>query len=169
VPEIMICTVDNRADLEATGGYHSYDLNAGFSPNPGNNNADDFANGQGYQAKYWVKYGAPIPGFTYSDVVMMVDKWPGQSEWHLDVDTFPNALNGGSGGIQGQWYRLIFNSPAGPPYKKQYKHGKAGNNYLYLDFSVRNEDPGFKYNWQWAPHQVLRGTPENTSGKPQEN
>jgi len=144
VPDSMICPNDSREDLAATGGYHSYNLSAGFSPTP---NPDQ---------RYWVKYGTPIQGFSYSDVILLVDKWPGSSEWHIDMDTYPDNLNN----VQTQWYRLIFNSPeSGSPFTKRYKHGRSGNNYLYLDFSVRSDDPRFFYPWQHAPHQVLKGTP----------
>lgn len=160
VPEIMICPVDNRGDLDAIdpatggprGGYHSYNLSAGFSPTP---NPDQ---------RYWIKYGAPIPGFSYSEVLLMCDKWPARAEWHLDTDGVPSTVNGSD--IRSQWYGLVFNC-SGPPYKKQYKHGRSGNNYLYLDFSVR-QDCDYKYpNWQWAPHQVIRAS-NDSGGKPQE-
>jgi prepilin-type N-terminal cleavage/methylation domain-containing protein len=155
VPDIMICPNDDRADLDAAGGSHSYDLSAGFSPTP----APD--------QRYWIKYGSTIPGFSYSEVVLLADKWPHNTEWHLDTDGIPNNVVGSD--IQGQWYRLIFNAQSGtPPFKKQYKHGRSGNNYLFLDFSVQSQDPGYKFSWQWAPHQVLHGFPEG-NGKPAEN
>ncbi len=155
VPEIMVCPVDNREELHRTGGEHSYNLSAGFSP----------SNSQGQ--KYWIKYGTPIPGFSYSEVILMGDKWPGQAEWHLDCDGVPTSVNGND--VQTQWYKLIFNAPSNAqPIKKQYKHGRSGNNYLYLDFSVR-QDCDFKYNWQWAPHQVINAqSGANTTGKPKE-
>jgi prepilin-type processing-associated H-X9-DG protein len=85
-------------------------------------------------------------GFSYSDVILLVDKWPQATEWHLDVDSGPEARD--------QWYSLIFNTTVtGTTVKKKYKHGKSGNNYLFLDFSVRNQDPGYRADWQWAPHQ----------------
>src|SRR4051794_25000772 len=34
VPDIMICSVDSREDLATSGGFHSYNLSAGFSPTP---------------------------------------------------------------------------------------------------------------------------------------
>jgi prepilin-type N-terminal cleavage/methylation domain-containing protein len=148
VPQIMICPLDSREQLAVNGGQHSYNLNAGFSPTTGSSGPDTNTNAVPLFSQ-WIRYGAPIPGFSYSDVVMLVDKWPGQSEWHLDVDPPGNS-------IQTQWYRLIFNSTqSASPFKKAYKHGRYGNNYLYLDFSVRNNDPGYKYPFQWAPHQVV--------------
>jgi prepilin-type N-terminal cleavage/methylation domain-containing protein len=156
VPNIMICPIDDRDALSANnganGGYHSYDLSAGFSPTP---NPDQ---------RYWIKMGTPIPGFSSSEVLLMGDKWPARSEWHLDTDGVPDTVNGSD--IRNQWYGLIFNC-TGPPYKKQFKHGRSGNNYLYLDFSVR-QDCDYKYpDWQWAPHQVIRAK-NDSGGKPQE-
>lgn len=153
VPDIMVCPVDTREELHATGGEHSYDLNAGFSPTP---NPDQ---------RYWIKYGAPIPGFSYSEVLLLADKWPGRSEWHLDTDGVPGTVDGN--GLQTQWYGLVFNAPNNSqPIKKQYKHGHSGNNYLFLDFSVRNEID-YKYVWQWSPNQVIPAANPNTA-KPKE-
>ena len=167
VPNIMVCPVDTREDLAATGGNHSYNLNAGIAtaPTPDQGGPDLPGTPSKTQSLFWVKYGKPVPGFSYSDVLLMADKWPGQSEWHLDVDGYPSSLGSG---VRDQWYKLVFNAPSGPPYKKKYKHGRSGNNYLYMDFSVRN-DIGYKYDWQWSPHQVLEANKPPAPWPPAEN
>jgi prepilin-type N-terminal cleavage/methylation domain-containing protein len=156
VPDIMICPRDTREELEASGGNHSYNLNAGIapSPSPEPSGPDDLATTSQTKARYWVRYGRPTPGFSSSDVLLLVDKWPGRAEWHLDLIGFPSV---NTSGTREQWYGLIFNAPNVEPYKKQYKHGKSGNNYLYMDFSVRNDDPRYRFNWQHAPHQFIQG------------
>jgi prepilin-type N-terminal cleavage/methylation domain-containing protein len=151
VPNIMICPIDSREQLAVNGGWHSYNLNAGIAPAPGGATLDPPGpTPPPTEQQYWIRYGVPIPYFNYSDVILLVDKWPGQPEWHLDVD-------GSAQQVQGQWYKLIFNSTQTvSPFKKAYKHGKSGNNYLFLDFSVRNNDPGYHQTFQCAPHQVLK-------------
>jgi prepilin-type N-terminal cleavage/methylation domain-containing protein len=166
VPDIMICPVDQRGP--ELGGDHSYNLNAGFSPTPaGVSGPDDFSTASDTKPKYWIRYGAPIPGFTYSDVIIVVDKWPGRAEWHIDIDPFP-AVN--TTPAREQWYGLIFNAPLTPePIKRKFKHGKAGNNYLFLDFSVRNEDPRYRFAWQHAPQQFIQGSNMPSAPPPKEN
>jgi type II secretory pathway pseudopilin PulG len=152
VPQIMICPVDDPAQLKSSGGDHSYDLNGGLFPE--------------FQLPYFVKVGTKIPGFSASDVVMMVDKWPSRSEWHIDVSGFPNVSTSGA---RNQWYGLIFNTSESTISKKRFKHGKTGNNYLFLDFSVRNDDPRYRQPWQHAPQQYLQGknmAPPKPAGEP---
>ncbi|HEY7115368.1 MAG TPA: prepilin-type N-terminal cleavage/methylation domain-containing protein, partial [Tepidisphaeraceae bacterium] len=78
VPDIMICPMDSRADLDSRGGSHSYNLSAGFSPQPPGGTADTVT-----KSKYWIRYGTPIPGFSYADVLLLADKWPARAEWHI--------------------------------------------------------------------------------------
>jgi prepilin-type N-terminal cleavage/methylation domain-containing protein len=163
LPDAMICTVDTREQLNLTGGGHSYNLNASLAPAtppyPAGPSGPDITNASPTdppQLKYYYKQGNRMDGLSPSDVVLLVDKWPARTEWHLDIDNYP-AISGSF--VQGQWYQLVFDSPTtAPPFKKKFKHGRSGNNYLYLDFSVRSEDPGYKRTWQWAPFQTLQGT-----------
>ena len=172
VPDIMICPVDQRGP--ELGGDHSYNLCSGFSPTPRADpsgttapaNADDLGATSQTKAKYWIRYGAPIPGFTYSDVILVVDKWPARTEWHIDIDPFPSV---DTTAAREQWYGLIFNARSDvTPIKRQFKHGKAGNNYLFLDFSVRNEDPRYRFPWQHAPQQFIQGNTMPSSPPPKE-
>ena len=123
IAPIMICPVDPVP----TGGDHSYDLNAMLYPYDGSSN--DYR-------KYALLLGKKVRYFTPSEVVIMVDKWPAQTEWHLDVQITNGTFTGNS---RAQWDSLVFNVPTSPT--KQYKHGKSGNNYLHMDMSVSNEEP----------------------------
>jgi prepilin-type N-terminal cleavage/methylation domain-containing protein len=168
VPNIMICPLDSREELDR-GGYHSYNLNAGFSPAPADQTTGPNLPGNPssvWQSRYWIRYGTPIPGFSYSEVLLLADKWPARTEWHIDLDGLPNSIS--TTAMQTQWYTQIFDS-TGPPFKRKFKHGKSGNNYLYLDFSVRNEDPRYKYPWQHAPSQYIKGNMPSPATPPQEN
>jgi prepilin-type N-terminal cleavage/methylation domain-containing protein len=114
----MICPIDNEP-----GGEHSYDLNAAFAP---------------LNAPNWIiRVGNKVKYFTPSEAVLMVDKWPSQTEWHLDVNV--NNSTGVVTADPAQWDKLVFNTTY--PNKKFYKHGKSGNNFLHFDFSVTNEEP----------------------------
>ena len=127
IAPIMICPTDPYPP----GGDHSYNLNAMLYPFvPGNSrNWGDKA----------IKVGTRVKYFSPSEVVIMVDKWPAQTEWHLDVAfTSGDAFDINTCGPQ--WDKLVFNRNS-PTEKKNYKHGKSGNNYLHLDMSVSNEEP----------------------------
>lgn len=130
VAPIMICPTDPYLP----GGDHSYNLNAMLYPYV--QNAPDYRNKA-------ILLGTKVRYFTPSEVVIMVDKWPSQTEWHLDVaytDTAGTRFDAGT--CQGQWDKLVWNiDPAAGNTKKLYKHGKSGNNYLHLDMSVTNDEP----------------------------
>src|SRR5438094_764475 len=97
VPNIMICPIDDRSQLRTNGGFRSYNLNASIAPTPTGATLDPpGVSPPPPELQRWIRYGTPIPGFSYSDVVLLVDKWPGQTEWHLDIDGDGNAM-------QGQW------------------------------------------------------------------
>jgi prepilin-type N-terminal cleavage/methylation domain-containing protein len=125
VAPIMLCPIDP----DPVGGDHSYDLNAMLYPYDGS--STDYR-------KFALRLGKRVRYFTPSEVVIMVDKWPAQTEWHLDVSIDVNTGTF-TGNSRGQWDALVFNIPTSP--KKQYKHGKSGNNYLHLDMSVSNDEP----------------------------
>jgi prepilin-type N-terminal cleavage/methylation domain-containing protein len=94
IAPIMICPVDPVP----TGGDHSYDLNAILYPYDGG--ATDYR-------KYALLLGKKVKYFSPSEVVIMVDKWPAQTQWHLDV-----RINGGqfdANFSEGQWDSLVFN------------------------------------------------------------
>lgn len=115
---LMICPIDNDP-----GGEHSYDLNGAFAPLDA--------------PRRIIRVGNKIKYFSPSEAVLMVDKWPSQTEWHLDVNVDDNT--GAVSGSADQWDKLVFNTTY--PNKKYYKHGKSGNNYLHFDLSVSNEEP----------------------------
>jgi hypothetical protein len=88
----------------------------------------------------------------------MAEKQQEQRQWHLDV--YASATD-----TRWQWYTLVLGqdnakSLTDPANKPKYKHGKAGQNYLYFDFSVRNDEPLIKYATgelaQHAPHHYRR-------------
>jgi prepilin-type N-terminal cleavage/methylation domain-containing protein len=124
IAPIMICPVDPVP----VGGDHSYDLNAILYPFQGSTDHRSKALLLGRRVKY----------FSPSEVVIMVDKWPAATEWHLDVGFNGDAFD--SAYCTRQWYPLVFNTGDANG-KKQYKHGKSGNNYLHFDMSVSNEEP----------------------------
>jgi len=149
IAPVMICPTDPYPP----NGDHSYNLNAMLYPLDGTTN-------WGHRA---IKLGTRVQFFTPSEVVIMVDKWPGQAEWHLDV-RFTDAPAGtkfdAAFCAQDQWDRLVYNITPGQP-KKQYKHGKSGNNYLHLDMSVTNEEPkdprpNHSLGTMEAPHTYLK-------------
>jgi prepilin-type N-terminal cleavage/methylation domain-containing protein len=173
VPNIMICPLDSREQLaqpdgngNPRGGLHSYNLNASIAPAPTDATYNTPSATAKFQATWWIKYGTPVPGFSYSDVLLLADKWPARSEWHIDLDGLPNSISTTS--CQSQWYAQIFDT-TGPPFRRKYKHGKSGNNYLYLDFSVRNDNPRYVYPWQHAPYQVIKGNTPAGTWPPQES
>jgi len=128
IAPIIICPTDPQP----TGGDHSYNLNAVFAPLTGNNPSGKF-----------IRLGQKVRFFSPSEAVLMVDKWPAQTEWHLDVGwTDANYATFDTNLCTTQWDKLVFNidPPAGLT-KKQYKHGKSGNNYLHFDMSVSNDEP----------------------------
>jgi prepilin-type N-terminal cleavage/methylation domain-containing protein len=124
IAPIMICPTDPIP----VGGDHSYNLNAILYP---------FRGTTDYRSKALL-LGRRVKYFSPSEVVIMVDKWPAATEWHLDVSFIGDAFD--SAFCIGQWYPLVFNTPDQTG-KKQYKHGKSGNNYLHFDMSVSNDEP----------------------------
>lgn len=146
-PDFLRCPSDDREILDKGnadpyGSYHSYNYQCSLFP----------AN----ETSKWLKYGGKVPNYDNSDVLLMVEKRQNLHDWHIDVRV------GNLAGTKQQWYEVLFNQdPADPGLpdsprannKPKYKHGKLGNNYLFLDFSVRNEAP--KMNdpaKQGAPH-----------------
>jgi len=125
IAPIMLCPIDPFN----TGGDHSYDLNAILYPLQGSTDWRGRALLLGKRVRY----------FTPSEVVVMVDKWPSETEWHLDVGFNGQAFD--QAYCADQWDRLVFHIGPNGNTKKQYKHGKAGNNYLHFDMSVSNEEP----------------------------
>jgi prepilin-type N-terminal cleavage/methylation domain-containing protein len=149
-PDFLRCTVDDRDVLDGGnadpyGSYHSYNYNCALLP------TNDLSR--------WVKLGHRIPGYDVSEVVVLVEKRQNLHDWHIDVRV------GDIAGTRQQWYQVLFNQDATDPglpdnpranNKPKYKHGKMGNNYLYLDFSVRNEEPRMKDpSRQGAPHNYF--------------
>jgi prepilin-type N-terminal cleavage/methylation domain-containing protein/prepilin-type processing-associated H-X9-DG protein len=145
--EVMHCPADDRAivdggNADPYGSYHSYNYNMSSFPS-------------GTSPKKWLVYGKAVPRLSYSDVCLMVEKQQTMHDWHMDIRT--NKTD-----TQQQWYQPLFgqtvsgsfnpDSP-GPGNAPKYKHGRYGNNYLFLDWSVRNDEPKMydKAN-QWAPH-----------------
>jgi hypothetical protein len=126
IAPIMICPIDP----DPVGGDHSYDLNALLYPYDPDSMSD-------YRA-YAITLGKRVRYFSPSEVVIMVDKWPAQTQWHLDVQI--SSSGAFIGNSTAQWDMLVFNID-GTNTKKQYKHGKSGNNYLHLDMSVSNDEP----------------------------
>jgi prepilin-type N-terminal cleavage/methylation domain-containing protein/prepilin-type processing-associated H-X9-DG protein len=149
-PEIMRCPSDDRSILDGGpsapyGAYHSYNPNAAFCPN--------------LNPAKGIKRGARVAGYDNSNLVVMAEKIQNRSEYHLDP-------GGSLQACRGQWYGLLFDQDAndsGLPdnpranNKPKYKHGKLGNNYLFLDGSVRSEEPKMHFdpNVQKAPHNFL--------------
>jgi hypothetical protein len=88
-----------------------------------------------------IRVGTKVRYFSPSEVVIMVDKWPAATEWHLDVGYDSSGNNFIPSTCQQQWDLLVFNIGANGNTKKLYKHGKSGNNYLHLDMSVSNDEP----------------------------
>jgi prepilin-type N-terminal cleavage/methylation domain-containing protein len=129
IAPIMICPTDPYPP----GGDHSYDLNAMLYPFI-NNDSRNF----GDKA---IRVGTKVRYFSPSEVVIMVDKWPAATEWHLDVGYDSSGNNFIPSTCQQQWDLLVFNIGANGNTKKLYKHGKSGNNYLHLDMSVSNDEP----------------------------
>jgi prepilin-type N-terminal cleavage/methylation domain-containing protein len=154
IAPIMICPTDPYPP----GGDHSYDLNGVFFPLQG---STDFNN----QA---IRLGNRVRYFTPSEVVLMVDKWPGETEWHLDVqytnvNSNPPAFDAPF--CKDQWYRLVFNDltqGANNGKNRRYKHGKSGNNYLHFDMSVGNAEPpdpnlpGTSFPGMVTPHTYIK-------------
>src|SRR5258706_2262381 len=126
IAPIMICPTDP----DPVGGDHSYDLNAMLYPFDSSSTTD--------YRRYALFLGKRVRYFTPSEVVIMVDKWPAATEWHLDVEI--SSTGAFIGNNTAQWDSLVFNI-TGSNTKKQYKHGKSGNNYLHLDMSVSNDEP----------------------------
>jgi prepilin-type N-terminal cleavage/methylation domain-containing protein len=152
VPEVMRCPADDlaildppdgvNADKDPYGSHHSYAFVMSSFVGP---------------AIKWLRYGQAVPHLTYSDVVLLSEKMANKHDWHLDMATDKYTT-------QYQWYRPLYgqNVPAGgftdpdvvdSSNPRRYKHGRYGNNYLYLDWSVRNDEPKMydKAN-QWGPH-----------------
>jgi len=128
-------------DKDPYGSHHSYNWNMSSFNGP--------------PAK-WLKYGQAVPRITYSDVCLMVEKVQTLHDWHMDIRKGDKTLT------MQQWYQPLFGQTVtgsfdpdnpGANNKPKYKHGRYGNNYLFLDWSVRNDEPKRydKVN-QWAPH-----------------
>ena len=124
---LMICPIDNDPS-----GWHSYNLNSAFYPEQGNQDLSHRS----------IRLGTKVKYYTPSEVVLLVDKWPQQGEWHLDVQASDwNSYAWNATFCEDQWDRLVFNIINKSTDKAAYKHGKSGNNYLRFDFSVSNEMP----------------------------
>jgi prepilin-type N-terminal cleavage/methylation domain-containing protein/prepilin-type processing-associated H-X9-DG protein len=144
VPELLRCPVDDRnilngGEVEPYGAYHSYNVNTALFPV-----AD---------SRKWIRQGGRVAGFTNSDVVFMLEKSVNRTQWHVDV------FEGDAYQTGWQYYTLVLNQEVDgsgkpqPNSKPKYKHGKSGNNYLYFDWSVRNEEPKIQDpSYQLAPH-----------------
>jgi prepilin-type N-terminal cleavage/methylation domain-containing protein len=156
-PEFLRCPVDDRdvidgGDQDPNGSYHSYNYNCALLPAPKGTPPVS-------QLDQWVKLGHKVPGYDVSEVVVLVEKRQNLHDWHIDV------REGNIAGTKQQWYQVLFNQDPTDPglpdnpranNKPKYKHGKMGNNYLYLDFSVRNEEPRMKNPaTQGAPHNYF--------------
>jgi prepilin-type N-terminal cleavage/methylation domain-containing protein len=149
-PEFMRCPVDDWTILDGGnadpyGSYHSYNYNCALFP------VNDVTR--------WVRLGSRVPGYDPSEVCVMVEKRQNLHDWHIDV------REGNLAGTKQQWYQVLFNQDPTDPglpdnprsnNRPQYKHGKMGNNYLFMDFSVRNEEPKMKDPaTQGAPHNYF--------------
>jgi len=149
--EVMKCPADDlaildppaptNADVDPYGSHHSYNYNMSSFPNQ--------------KPKKWLVYGKAVPRLSYSDVCLMVEKQQSVHDWHMDIRT--TKIDS-----QQQWYTPLFGQTVsgsfdpdnpGAGNKPKYKHGRYGNNYLFLDWSVRNDEPKVydKAN-QWSPH-----------------
>jgi prepilin-type N-terminal cleavage/methylation domain-containing protein len=124
IAPIIICPTDNEP-----AGNHSYNLNAVFAP----------LQGAG-AASMMIKLGNKVRYYTPSEAVLMVDKWPANTEWHLDVAWTTPYTTWNAATCAQQWDKLVFDKNSFAD-KKKYKHGKSGNNYLHFDFSVSNDEP----------------------------
>ena len=124
---LMICPIDQEP-----AGDHSYNLNSAFFPEQGDQDLSARA----------IRVGTKVKYYTPSEVVLMVDKWPQQGEWHLDVQASDwNTYAWNTTFCEDQWDRLVYNITNKTVDKAKYKHGKSGNNFLRFDFSVSNEEP----------------------------
>jgi prepilin-type N-terminal cleavage/methylation domain-containing protein len=146
----MFCPTDSKPE-----GDHSYNLNGAFFPID-----DGRRHFLGHRA---IRVGDRIRNYTASEAVLMVDKWPANPEWHLDVyyTDLPAAKSFDANRCAEQWDRLVFDR-ANAAEKKKYKHGKSGNNYLHFDFSVSNNEPRDPRDppgipGMAAPHTYLQG------------
>jgi prepilin-type N-terminal cleavage/methylation domain-containing protein len=149
IAPIMICPTDPNP----VGGDHSYNLNAVFAPLQGPN-----------AQSMIIRLGNKVRFMSPSEAILMVDKWPAQTEFHLDVQWSSAYSTFDSGFCVGQWDKLVFNiDPANGLTKKQYKHGKSGNNYLHFDMSVSNDEPkdprtppANQYPGMVTPHSLIK-------------
>jgi prepilin-type N-terminal cleavage/methylation domain-containing protein len=153
---LMICPIDQ----EPTGD-HSYNLNSAFFPEQGDTDLSSKS----------IRLGTKVKYYTPSEVVLLVDKWPQQGEWHLDVQASDwNSYAWNSAFCEDQWDRLVYNIINKDTDRAQYKHGKSGNNFLRFDFSVSNEEPnepradpkggrktGRFFRDMAAPHTYMKG------------
>lgn len=149
VPDLMRCPVDDRGVLDSSGGFHSYNINGAL-----------FMEGAANLPKWW-RMGGKVKDFEISDVVFMAEKQNHKGEWHIDL--YPTN----SDSTMKQWYDILMGcpNPTDPNLKTgaypsnnqpKYKHGKMGMNFLYLDWSVRNEEPKVRFTYQLAPHHYER-------------
>jgi prepilin-type N-terminal cleavage/methylation domain-containing protein len=131
-PQIICPTDPFDPGLGQPGGNHSYNLNGVFFP----------VHGSLYLQHKAIRLGQKIRYYTPSEAVLMVDKWPANTEWHLDVawTDAPTCTTWDAGTCAQQWDKLVFDKNTFAE-KKKYKHGKSGNNFLHFDFSVGNEEP----------------------------
>lgn len=152
VPEIMRCPTDDPDILnkmgsgKGFGNAHSYNPSGGVVPKG--------------KFKFWLKYGQQIPGLATSDTIFMVEKQVDRHDYTLDVGY---SDTGGIAKTKNDWYTILFDqdpTDAGLPdnprsnNKPKYKHGKSFINFLYLDFSVRNDLPKLL-------DKVKQGAPHN--------
>ena len=127
VHPMMVCPIDNDP-----AGWHSYNLNSAFFPEQGTQDLSSKA----------IRLGTKVKYYTPSEVVLVVDKWPQQAEWHLDVQCSDwNTYAWNATFCEDQWDRLVYNISNKTVDKAKFKHGKSGNNFLRFDFSVSNEEP----------------------------
>ena len=149
-PEFLRCPSDDRQVLDGGnadpyGSYHSYNYQCSLFP--------------AGEPNKWLRHGNKVPGYDNSEVCMMVEKRQELHDWHIDVRV------GNPAGTKQQWYQVLFNQDPTDPglpdnprgnNRPKYKHGKSGHNYLFLDFSVRNEEPRMKNPAkQHAPHNYF--------------
>jgi len=150
--EVMKCPADDlaildppagvNADADPYGSHHSYVYVMSNFPT-------------GVSTKKWLIYGKSVPNYPYSDVLLMGEKVQTVHDWHYDIRAGDKTLT------MQQYYQPQYGQTVtgsfdpdkpGANNKPKYKHGRYGNNYLYLDWSVRNEPPKFVDKAsQWVP------------------
>jgi prepilin-type N-terminal cleavage/methylation domain-containing protein len=151
-PEVMHCPADDPSivdggNADPYGSYHSYNYIMSMFPEP--------SGGQS-RLDHWLRYGQRVPNLANADVCLMVEKQQNVHDWHMDI------RRGDRTGTMQQWYGVLYGQTVtatfdpenpGANNKPKYKHGRYGNNFLFLDWSVRSTDLKM-YNPvnQWTPH-----------------